>query len=128
MHLVFFKCESSARTLRVLACAKQSAGASSLCHLVGWSPLSAIVRSPPDASLADRSVPQFDVSCRVWEESVPMPTACVYFAAAGAEQHIYEAGGTDGERAFDTVECFHTDLARCTSCSRCSWIGEAWRP
>ena len=27
-------------------------------------------------------------------------------------QHIYAAGGTDGKHAFDTVECFHTDLAR----------------
>ena len=27
-------------------------------------------------------------------------------------QHIYAAGGTDVEHAFDTVECFHTDLAR----------------
>ena len=41
-----------------------------------------------------------------------MPTARDYLAAAGAGKHIYTAGGTDVERAFDTVECFHMDLAR----------------
>ena len=58
------------------------------------------------------SVLRFDVTCRVWAELVPMLTARDYLAAAGAEKHIHAAGGTDGERAFDTVECFHTDLAR----------------
>ena len=40
-----------------------------------------------------------------------MPTARDYLAAAGPGKHIYAAGGTDGERAFDTVKCFHMDLA-----------------
>ena len=39
-------------------------------------------------------------------------------------KHIYAVGGTDGERAFDTIKCFHTDLARHTSCSCCSWLGK----
>ena len=65
------------------------------------------VRSPLDASLpfglsADRfplsSVLRFDVTCRVWEELVPMPTARDYFAAARAGKHIYTASGTDCER------------------------------
>ena len=57
------------------------------------------------------SVLRFDVTCRVWEKLVPMPTARNYLAA-GDWKHICAAGGTDGERAFDTVECFHKDLAR----------------
>ena len=42
----------------------------------------------------------------------PMPTTRGCLAASGAGKHIYAVGGTDGKRAVDTVECFHTDLAR----------------
>lgn len=106
----------------------QFAGASSLCHFAACA---AALRDGAERSQqfaarptrlylfggsADRfplsSVLRFDVTCRVWEELAPMPTARDYLAAAGAGKHIYAVGGTDGERAFDTVECFHTDLAR----------------
>jgi len=53
---------------------------------------------------------RYDVERKEWQELAPMPTARDVLAAAAVGNQIYTVGGTDGERAFPTVECYDTDV------------------
>mmetsp|Transcript_10855 Transcript_10855/g.20344 ORF Transcript_10855/g.20344 Transcript_10855/m.20344 type:complete len:470 (-) Transcript_10855:92-1501(-) len=52
---------------------------------------------------------QFDVSRGDWHHLPSMPTARDVLAAAAIDGNIYAVGGTDGERAFGTVERFDAE-------------------
>ena len=74
------------------------------------------------------SVLRFDVTCRVWEELVPMPTARNYLAVLGiGSTSMRQAAPTANVRLTPWSASTRTWPAG-TSCSRYPRLGEAWRP
>lgn len=55
------------------------------------------------------SAMQFDVGRGAWHNLPPMPTPRDVLAAAAIDGNIYAVGGTDGERAFGTVERYDAE-------------------